>query len=336
MPCTSRVPSCSTTSYRYSVSFADIHIYACTYTFDRTMSFVDLTSSDTEDYLVDNTPEADTTSTDTAPHTDIPLPDSQHFVTPDYRRGIGGWIEESDPEEETQSAYPHVSDDDDTPPIPDDMGNHHMAIPAEMPHETPSAFDREPSFRTFRLFPGGTRHAYTPRKRVRQPAAPIDLAPVPAPAVVADPEVSSEPIIPVAPVPEEPVVEAPAFESVTPRKRRRTSQARKRTYIPSLAGNLAHRDEEDDAETMALGGSDGRPLFSERAVLISHDSQLVSLGTRIRELEDRVEEAERGRLAAALARADAERRTEQRVTELDQRMRAAVAALAAAFPSSSS
>ncbi len=49
-------------------------------------------------------------------------------------------------------------------------------------------------------------------------------------------------------------------------------------------------------------------------------------------------EEERRRVAVVLGYAEAERRVEilgHRVTELDQRMRAAVAALAAAFPSSS-
>ena len=104
------------------------------------MTLIDLTSSPSdseEDYLVDDTPKTDAPPTDTAPLTDRPFSDSQPYVTPDYRRGIGGWIEESDPEEETQPAYPRVSDDDDTTLVPDDMDDQRVVAPAKMPHETP-------------------------------------------------------------------------------------------------------------------------------------------------------------------------------------------------------
>ena len=206
--------------------------------------------------------------------------------------------------------------------------------------EAPLFEGREPSFRTFRLFPGGALRAYTPRKRVRLPGVSIrpmgqgasSSTPAPTPVETAD----STPADPA--VPEEPAEEAPAPEDEPPRKLLRRSQARKRAYLPSLAGDLAYSDEESDEEAMTLGGASGRPLFTERAAIVSHDAQLVSLRGRVRELEDQVLEAEHGRAAAEVGRAEAMHRVEvleQRVAELDSRMRAAVAALAAAFPSSS-
>ena len=220
--------------------------------------------------------------------------------------------------------------------------------------EAPAAEERLPSFRPYRPFPGGARLMCTPRKRVTRPQ-PLEPAMPAQPAPVAE---SSEP----------------------PRKKLlRRSQARRRTYLPTVAGYLAYSDESSDDDIFMTADGDEtsqppadfpffgglasipirRTLYSVRGLIGTHDTLIQELHDKTKELEtdaqcegqtraailqhftsleERLGEAERGRMEAERGRDEAWRRIgvlERRVDEMDRKMQAAVAALAAVFPSSS-
>ena len=138
-----------------------------------------------------------------------------------------------------------------------------------------------------------------------------------------------------------------------------------------MSGFLAYSDEDSDEEilsTFEVGESSSAPhngfgsiliprtLYSVRSVVSAHDTQIEELRDRAKRLEDymyldgtagdmvhqrfgmvadRLEEAERGRAEAEQRCQAAEARVaelEQWVADIEHRMRAAVAALAAAFP----
>ena len=238
------------------------------------------------------------------------------------------------PEENVQAdPMPPVSDDD----VPAGEAQAPVdPVSPEDPHaEAPPAEPPVPLYRPFRPVPSGVRIMFTPRKRTLPPPAPV----------------------------------APEAPEPPKKKLLKRLQSRRRTYLPTVDGFLAYSDEDSDDEIPSIfeiGGPSQPPadapmptgfepfpvrhtLYSVRDIVGRHDTQVRVLAERIQDLEDdlylggrtrdpvlstladlsaRVSEAERRRANAESRVAELELRLE----EMDQRMRAAVAALAAAFP----
>ena len=145
------------------------------------------------------------------------------------------------------------------------------AQPEEVPPVVvPPPKPRVPTYRTFRPFPMGARTMCTPRKRV-----------LPRPA-------------PTAPAPEPPR-----------KKLLRRSQARKRTYLPTIEGFLAYTDDsEDEAPSTFEVGQSSQPApyfptypiprpasarptrYTVRDMVGRHDIQIRGLRDQVQEIHD--------------------------------------------------